>query len=121
MLLGCLVGGKSSPFSGGKKMDKLDRSIFVEARQWFDKSGGNSYFSARVWVDGVAVAVLPFQYGYESQYQYSAVSALVGLGILPDDFENRPLWQAKEFGFAVYSVIYEAKKADVVRFGKAVI
>ena len=120
MLLGCLVGGKLPSLGKGKEME-LNRSIFVEARQWFDKSGGNSYFSARVWVDGVAVAVLPFQYGYESQYQYSAVSALVGLGVLPEDFANRPLWQAKEFGFAVYSVIYEAKKADVVRFGKAVI
>jgi len=121
VLLGCLVGGKSSPFSGGKKMDKLDRSIFVEARQWFDKSGGNSYFSARIWVDGEAVAILPFQYGYGSTFEAEAVVALVGMGFLPEDFENRPLWQAKEFGFAVYSVIYEAKKADVVRFGKAVI
>jgi hypothetical protein len=35
---------------------KIQRSLFVEGREWFDKVNGNSYFSARIWVDGGQVA-----------------------------------------------------------------
>lgn len=55
---------------------EIKRSVFVEAKAYFDKTGGNSYFSARIHIDGVEMIRLPFQYGYESQYQYSAIQAL---------------------------------------------
>jgi hypothetical protein len=97
---------------------ELNKSVFVEARQWFDKSGGNSYFSARVWVNGVFVRALPFQYGYGSQYEAETMRALVDVGVISEDFVSRPFWQLRELGFAAYAVMYEAKKADVVRFGK---
>jgi hypothetical protein len=43
-------------------------SVFIEAKEWFDKTYGNSYFAARIEVDGEEVARLPFQYGYESMF-----------------------------------------------------
>ena len=97
---------------------ELNKSVFVEARQWVDKTYGNSYFAGRIWVNGELVAKMPFQYGYESQYQYEAMKTLVDLGVAPADLANRPLWYLKDLGYAVYSTISEAKKADTKRFGE---
>lgn len=95
------------------------RSVFVEARQWADSTGG-VYFSARIHIDGKLGIVLPFQYGYGSQFEHEAVRALSVAGLLPVDFDrSSPLWRLRDFGVDVYSVIYEAKQRDVKRFGKA--
>ena len=78
------------------------RSIFVEGREWFDKANGNSYFSARIWVNGGQVAILPFQYGYGDQYLYEAQRKLTELGYIVED--NRGLWSiAQDGGFDFYS------------------
>jgi len=80
------------------------RSIYVEQRNWFDKAAGNSYFSARVFVDGKCVAVLPMQYGYGDAASYAALVALKEAGITPAEFEDRrPLWQLRDFGFTVHT------------------
>jgi hypothetical protein len=92
------------------------QSIFIEAREWFDKSGGNSYFSARISVDGEIVGYLPFQYGYESQYEYEATKWLLANGYITERIE--PLWRLRESGVSVYKVKYPATKRDTVRFGK---
>lgn len=93
------------------------RSVFVEARQWVDKSGGNSYFSARIFINGKVAMVLPFQYGYETQYRFEALRALNRAGFVSEQITS--LWQLREAGVDLYDTIYEAKKRDVVRFGKA--
>jgi len=96
------------------------RSVFVEGKTWFDRSGGNSYFSARIHIDGKIALVLPFQYGYGSAFEYEALKALGVNGHLPEGVEaSWPLWRLREVGIDAYSTISEAKKSDVVRFGKA--
>lgn len=92
------------------------QSIFIEAREWFDKTGGNSYFSARISVDGELVGYLPLQYGYESAYEYEATKWLVANGYITE--RVAPLWQLKQDGVHVYTVKYPATKRDAVRFGK---
>jgi len=83
---------------------KITRSLFIEGREWFDKVNGNSYFSARIWVDGGQVAILPFQYGYGSQFEYEAQKKLLELGYLPQEGKSRGLWSiAEEMGFDFYS------------------
>jgi len=95
---------------------KINRSLFIEGREWFDKSGGNSYFSARIWVDGGQVAILPFQYGYGEQYLFEAQRKLIKLGYLPEEVENRGLWSiARELGFDFYSSKTETKRADMFK------
>lgn len=90
-------------------------SVFIEAREWFDKTGGNSYFSARISVDGKIVGHLPFQYGYGSQYEYEATKWLLENGYLSERIE--PLWQLRNSGVAVYSVKYSATMKETKRFG----
>lgn len=97
---------------------KAITSLFVEVREWFDKTGGNSYFSARVSVDGELVGFLPFQYGYGSQFE-SAVQQYLFLSNYAVKYAPySPLYQLRNQGIHVYSVKYEANKRDVQRFGK---
>ncbi len=80
------------------------RSLFVECREWFDKVNGNSYFSARIWINGKWQITLPFQYGYEDHFKSVAVRALVAEGFIPNEYENRPLWIiADEMKFDLYT------------------
>lgn len=98
------------------KESKIQRSLFIEGREWFDKTYGNSYFSARIWVDGAQVAILTFQYGYGDQYLYEAQKKLLELGYLPQENKNNGLWSiAKELGFDFYSAKSECKKADMFK------
>jgi hypothetical protein len=110
---------KGLSVASGKERDmenKIQRSLFVEGREWFDKTGGNSYFSARIWVDGGQVAILTFQYGYGDQYLYEAQKKLLELGYLPQEGKNRGLWSiAQELGFDFYSSKSESKKADMFK------
>lgn len=82
---------------------KIERSLFIEARLWFDKSGGNTYFTARVFIDGKHAFTMPFEYGYDMQYLYAAARQLVKRGYLPAEYANKPLWHARQdFNFDLY-------------------
>ncbi len=95
---------------------KITRSLFIEGREWFDKVNGNSYFSARIWVDGGQVAILTFQYGYGDQYLYEAQKKLLELGYLPQEGKSAGLWTiAQEQGFDFYSSKTGTKKADMFK------
>ena len=83
---------------------KISRSLFIECREWFDKVNGNSYFSARIWVDGGQVAILPFQYGYGDQFLYESQKKLLELGYIPQEEKNAGLWTiAQNLNFDFYS------------------
>ena len=44
------------------------KTITIRAKEWFDKTNGNSYFSARIYADDKHIATLPYQYGYGEHY-----------------------------------------------------
>lgn len=95
---------------------KIERSLFIECREWFDKINGNSYFSVRIWVDGGQVAILPFQYGYGDQFIYEAQKKLLELGYLPQEGKNRGLWSIAEAqGFDYYTAKTSTKKAEMFK------
>lgn len=90
----------------------INKSLFIEGREWFDKVNGNSYFSARVWVDGEIVGVLPFQYGYGDHYKSVAQRWLVDNGYLPESIGA--LWAlADKFGFDYYATKSTTKKSEM--------
>jgi hypothetical protein len=92
------------------------RSVFVECREWFDKINGNTYFSARIWINGGQVAILPFQYGYGDQFIYEAQRKLIELGYLPKEKENESLYSlGKTFGFDFYSARTSTKKNEMFK------
>jgi hypothetical protein len=93
---------------------KAKRSIYVEAREWFDKANGNSYYSARVWVDGNHVFTTGQQYGYDFAYESHVTVDLISLGYLPGSLgEGRNIRWAKDLGLDVYTVKYDARKRDL--------
>jgi hypothetical protein len=89
------------------------RSIYVEAREWFDSTGGNSYYSARVWVDGKHAFTTGMNYGYDNQNEYDVTEILVRLGHLPKSLAGRSVRWAKDLGLDVYTVKYDARKRDL--------
>lgn len=95
---------------------KISRSLFIECREWFDKVNGNSYFSARIFVDGGQVAILPFQYGYGDQFLYEAQKKLLELGYIPQEGKNASLWSiAQNSGFDFYSSKSETNKREMFK------
>jgi hypothetical protein len=91
------------------------KSIFIEAKEWFDKTYGNSYFAARIEIDGQEVARLPFQYGYESMFEHVSLKWLQAQGLVSDDVRN--LWQLREMGVTVYKTKSPAKYREVKAWG----
>lgn len=57
--------------------NKYNHILEVNALEWFDKTNGNSYFSATITLDDKQIAVLPFQYGYGDHYLDKAKEVLV--------------------------------------------
>ncbi len=73
------------------------KTIDIYAKEWFDKSAGNSYFSANVIVnyklpDEMDI-YLPMQYGYDTAYIDQAFRKLIKDGILNDVEENEVYWR----------------------------
>jgi hypothetical protein len=90
----------------------MQGSIFIHAKQWFDKSGGNSYFSVRVHLNGRESFRLPFQYGYGSQYETAVREFLADTEDYAGSFR-----ELESRGIAIYSVIQDATKAETTSWG----
>jgi hypothetical protein len=54
--------------------------IEIWGRRWFQRTYGNTYHSARVYVNDKLVHTIPFAYGYGSQYEQSAWDWLAANG-----------------------------------------
>jgi hypothetical protein len=56
------------------------KTIYVRAKEWFDKINGNSYFSAVVVINGgrknEVVIEIPLQYGYGDHYRHVCFRAI---------------------------------------------
>ncbi len=89
----------------------MTNSIFIETREWFDRSGGNSYFSSRVSVDGLFIYSSGMTYGYDTQHIHTALEELVKRGFLSDDL-NTP-YKVRGAGIALYFVKYDSLKRDM--------
>lgn len=85
------------------------KSIFIEAREWFDKSGGNSYWSAQIQVDGQLVITIPMTYGYESAYITGSLQALQEAGYIP----KRNLWELDRTKYHLYNTKYKTTKKEM--------
>lgn len=96
--------------------EKEIRSMFIECREWFDKVNGNSYFSARIWINGGQVAIIPFSYGYGDFYIYEAQKKLLELGYLPQENKNNSLFTISQLmGFDFYSSKTTTKKSEMFK------
>ena len=73
---------------------RINKVIEITARNWFDKSGGNTYYAAyvNVWdsaeYQGCSRFILPFGIGSESQGKYDGLRKLFKLGLIPSEREH---------------------------------
>lgn len=94
------------------------KTIDIQAKEWFDKVNGNSYFSAQVTVNyGMTdekTYYIPFEYGYGSYFEQAAQQMLVSEGLIP----NVSLYELKEQGIIIRrSKQVKCKKVEVKQFG----
>jgi hypothetical protein len=72
------------------------KTIDVNAKEWFDKVNGNSYFAGTVTINyGLKTEKtfkMPFQYGYGDQSRYSAFDLLKKNKVIKMP-ENTSIWQ----------------------------
>ena len=71
------------------------KTIDINAKEWFDKINGNSYFSAIITINyalkSEKTITLPFQYGYGDHYIHMASEVLLKQGYIK--VKNfTPLW-----------------------------
>lgn len=94
------------------------KTIDIQAKEWFDRINGNSYFAALVVInfgmsDEKQIKV-PFQYGYGDHYRTRTIEQLQTDGILPQmptyEFRN---WFKNNDIIVRYSKQEKCKKAEL--------
>lgn len=93
------------------------KTLVIIAKRWFDKINGNTYHSVLINVDGKTELYEPFAYGYDRQYEQTAVK-LLEKAYLIELKDNTPAWQAlkalEESGVIVsINVIDVSRKRDL--------
>jgi|TARA_R110000850_G_C9743150_1_gene444598 hypothetical protein len=59
--------------------------VKIQAKEWFDKVNGNSYFAGTIQVDD-KVYVMQFQYGYGTQFEQEAKKLLTEFNVISCDY-----------------------------------
>lgn len=100
-------------------------TIDIQAKEWFDRINGNSYFSGQVTLDygqeTEKTFYMPFQYGYGDQYLHQAWKVIQENGYVPDPKPFQLMTgYAREHNIPLrYSIQDKCKKRDVQAFGEA--
>ena len=95
------------------KFTRANPQYVVCIRSWFDKTGGNSYFTGRIW-GGDELVNLPFQYGYD--FGAYTEAAILALNIDLQEW-NVQDWETKRGMFGI-ELVEVARKKDLHNGGK---
>jgi hypothetical protein len=87
-------------------------NLHISGRRWFQRGPGNTYHTARIFIDGQQVAYLPMAYGYGDQFLQSAMDWLKTNGHVPADAENGTLYLRETLG-GTYDVSDVARQKDL--------
>jgi hypothetical protein len=71
---------------------KTIKAIEINAKEWFDKLNGNSYFAGNIYVEfengRIDEILMPFQYGYGSYYEHEAKCLLTQFNYISTDYSQ---------------------------------
>lgn len=88
------------------------RSVFIEGREWFDKTYGNSYWSSQVQINGKVVMTLGgLHYGYGDFYQHATLQELIKRGLLAEGLDSA--YALRQAGIDYYTTKATGKKRDL--------
>ena len=80
------------------------QSVFLECRQWRDKTAGETYTAARLWINGRAIAYLARQYGEMENMEDTAARYLESVGAIDGPDNYRALsYRLRELGADYYT------------------
>ena len=91
------------------------KTLDINAKEWFDKVNGNSYFSAQIIIDydlpTYQKYFLPFQYGYGDSYQWQSLKHLQEIGLVDNNIGH--LWQLRDNGVIIRTSKKNALKREL--------
>jgi hypothetical protein len=93
-----------------QKIAPAIKSLFIEARLWFDKTNGNTYHAVRIEANGRVIRHIPITYGYENAYQYTALKWLQDWGLVSEDVKS--IYELRQYA-DIYFVSYYTKKSEL--------
>lgn len=64
-------------------------NIMVVGRRWFEKTNGNTYHTAEIYINGNCVHKIDFTYGYGDQYMWNAWTWLKANGYVKGKGSDR--------------------------------
>lgn len=99
----------------GNPLDTIS-SIFLDTREWFDKTGGSHYFSSRVYFDGELETTFSFQYGYEEMDKQRLREYLEEIGLI-NGANVSTLYELRNAGVHVYTAKKPALLREVKNWG----
>jgi hypothetical protein len=93
------------------------QTIDINAKEWFDKVNGNSYFAGYVTINyghpDAQNINMPFQYGYGDSYQYAAMTLLKEKGFT----EAKYMHDLRDLNIIVrYNIQRGCKKRELMEY-----
>jgi hypothetical protein len=86
------------------------QSIFVVGRRWFERTNGNTYHSAEIYVNNDLVHKIDFNYGYGNQFEWNAMLWLSKNGYLKGYKESSPSLYCRDNGISYNSTVTDVKR-----------
>lgn len=88
-------------------------TIIVTIKTWFQKSYGNTYYSAKVRQGDDIILSIPFAYGCEGHATQEVIKALKTAGHLPKVGPVADVWQMERQGALFVRHIEVSRKKDL--------
>lgn len=84
-------------------------SIMVVGRRWFERTNGNTYHSAEIYVNNNFVHKIDFTYGYGNQFEWNAMEWLKKNGYLKE-YKGNPSTYCRENNISYNSTVADVKR-----------
>jgi len=94
------------------------RSVFLECRQWRDKTAGETYTSAALWINGRTVAYFALQYGGVEMMEDTAALYLESVGAIDGPDYHHLRRRLREMGVDYYTATEWRTRRDTWRSGE---
>ena len=98
------------------------KTIDINSKEWRDKINGNSYFSGLVIIDfgmkSEEVFLMPYQYGYGSQYEQEAKAILTYANKISTQYETLYSYCKRENIILRSNIIRGCKKRELKEIEK---
>lgn len=87
------------------------KTIQIVGKRWFQKTYGNTYFSAKAYIDNEPVASIDFEYGYGDHYKHRMLEELQKQNLIPKFEDLEVPWQYTErTGIKILSVVSDVER-----------